>query len=472
MTRSASVHPEHREYERFSTAIVNAALVPLMQGYLAGLAERVGGARLSILQSSGGALDAETAAREPVRVILSGPAGGVVGAAHAAREAGFDAFVGLDMGGTSTDVSFHDAATAGERARRASEPIPIAGHPVGVPSLDIHTIGCGGGSLVSIDPGGILHVGPDSAGASPGPVCYGKSEVPTVTDAHVLLGHIDQGRFLAGELPLAKDAVERAFARVGERLGVDAREAARGVLDVANAAMRRAIGVMTMQRGQDPERVPLVAFGGAGGLCAAALVESLRMKAALVPRFPGALSARGMSTAEATRDPRAHGARAARDVERGATREGVRRAGSPGSRLSSRRRLPARATCATNGAWTCATRGSRTRSTSPSTPTPRPRSIAPTRRSTATRYATARSSSCACAIASASPARTPTGPGSDAARCRAPACSDSAPPSSIGRAAPPSWTATRSGPGTPSRDRPSSRSTRGPPSCPPDGAPP
>ncbi|MCZ6596451.1 MAG: hydantoinase/oxoprolinase family protein [Planctomycetota bacterium] len=313
LTCSASILPEHREYERFSTAVVNAALAPLMRDYLGSLQERLGAARLYVLMSNGGTLPAPRAAVEPVRVLLSGPAGGVVGAARAAREAGFRRLVGLDMGGTSTDVAFHDVATdsprgAGESGGSAAdaastvEPLRVAGYPVGVPALDIHTIGCGGGSLVTVDRGGMLHVGPESAGADPGPVCYGQSEQPTVTDAHVFLGHIAEGPFLSGELPLDLDAVQRAFGVLARELGVEPVEAARGVLAVAQAAMRRAIGVMTMQRGQDPGRVLLVAFGGAGGLHAAALAESLGMPAALVPRHPGALSAYGMTTADAIRE--------------------------------------------------------------------------------------------------------------------------------------------------------------------------
>ena len=322
VTRSAAILPEHREVERFSTALVNAALVPLMEAYLATLAARTAPARLSLLQSSGGTLPAERAAAEPVRVLLSGPAGGVVGAAAAAHEAGLGRFVALDMGGTSTDVAFHRPPRPGEGApgttgatgapgtledgtgvgSRAGEPVRIAGHPVAVPSLDIHTIGCGGGSLVTLDEGGVLHVGPASAGADPGPVAYGRGEVPTVTDAHVLLGHVAQGPFLAGGLTLDRERVEAAYAALARPLGVAAIAAAAGVLEVARAAMRRAIGVMTMQRGEDPERLPLVAFGGAGGLHAAALAELLGMPAALVPLHPGALSARGMTAAEALRD--------------------------------------------------------------------------------------------------------------------------------------------------------------------------
>jgi N-methylhydantoinase A len=299
VTCSADLHREYREVERFSTAVVNAALVPRVRGYLERLGHALGRAKLELMQSSGGTLSAEQAAREPVRILLSGPAGGVVGAAHAAREAGFERMVGLDMGGTSTDVAYGDVRG---RATLAREGVRIAGHPVATPALDIHTIGCGGGSLLEVDAGGVLHVGPSSAGADPGPVAYGRSDEPTLTDAHVLLGHVAAGAFLAGRLELDTHAVRRAFERVGRRLGVSAEEAALAALDVARAAMRRALGVMTMQRGSDPKEVPLIAFGGAGGLHAAALAEALDMPCALVPRGPGVLSALGMAMAQAVAD--------------------------------------------------------------------------------------------------------------------------------------------------------------------------
>src|SRR5688572_10785725 len=296
VTCSAELHREYREVERFSTAVVNAALVPRVRGYLEHLGRALGSARLELMQSSGGTLSAEQAAREPVRVLLSGPAGGVVGAAHAAREAGFERMVGLDMGGTSTDVAYGDV---GGRATLAREGVRIAGHPVATPALDIHTIGCGGGSLLQVDAGGVLHVGPASAGADPGPVAYGRSDEPTLTDAHVLLGHVASGSFLGGRLELDTAAVRRAFERLGRKLGVPAQEAALAALDVARAAMRRALGVMTMQRGSDPKLVPLIAFGGAGGLHAAALAEGLGMPGALVPRGTGVLLALGMALAQA-----------------------------------------------------------------------------------------------------------------------------------------------------------------------------
>ncbi|MEE8469523.1 MAG: hydantoinase/oxoprolinase family protein [Planctomycetota bacterium] len=299
ITCSAAILPAYREIERFSTAVVNAALVPVLGAYLERLGKEFDGHRLSVLQSSGGTLEAAAAAREPVRVLFSGPAGGVVGAGRAAAQCGLSSIVTLDMGGTSTDVAFRDADA--ENLGTVNDAV-VAGHPIAVPALDIHTIGCGGGSLVRVDAGGVLHVGPESAGADPGPVCYGRGEEPTVTDAHVLLGHIAPQAFLNGTLELDEGAVQRAFERLAERLGSTPADTAAGVLEVARAALRRAVGVMTMQRGMDPKALPLVAFGGGGGLHAAALARSLGMPGALVPAQPGVLSALGMTTADALRD--------------------------------------------------------------------------------------------------------------------------------------------------------------------------
>lgn len=296
LTTSAGLVREHREYERFSTAVVNAALTPVVSGYLERLRGALGDTALSLMRSSGGRIGAERAAREPVRILLSGPAGGVLGAARAAREAGFASMVGLDIGGTSADVSF-------QRTRGAlAEPVrtsTVAGHPIGVPALDLHTIGCGGGSLLQRERGGVLRVGPQSAGADPGPVCYGRGEQLTLTDAHVLLGRVAPGEFLGGRLPLDLDAVERAFERLAKGLGVKPREAALAAVEIANAAMRRALGVMTLQRGEDPRDTPLVAFGGAGGLHAADLAAQLESPCAIVPFAPGVLSALGMASAHA-----------------------------------------------------------------------------------------------------------------------------------------------------------------------------
>jgi N-methylhydantoinase A len=301
ITCSATLLPEHREFERFSTAIVNAALVPVVSSYLERLGAALAPARLVLLASRGGTLAPERARLEPARILVSGPAGGVIGAAEAAREAGFERLVTLDMGGTSADVAFARTSPLAPGEARATVDLPeIGGHPIGLPCLDLHTIGCGGGSIARVDPGGALVVGPESAGADPGPVCYGTSDEPTVTDAHVHLGHLAGGRFLGGRLELDLDAVARAFERLGQRLGVDSRRAAEAVVASARAAMRRAIGVMTLERGQDPRRLPLFAFGGAGGLHASALAGALGMPSAVVPRFPGALSAWGMTRAESS----------------------------------------------------------------------------------------------------------------------------------------------------------------------------
>lgn len=299
ITCSAELLPAHREFERYSTALVNAALVPRVQRYLERLGSALDGERLSVLQSSGGTLPAARAALEPARVILSGPAGGVVGAARAAREAGLHDIVTLDMGGTSTDVAFHAARGRLEDSVASAS---VAGHPIGLSSLDIHTIGCGGGSIVRVDAGGVLRVGPESAGADPGPACYGRGGPLTVTDAHLLLGHLAPGSFLGGAMELDVEATRRGFAELAKQLGTRPQRAAEAVLEVARAAMRRAVGVMSMQRGKDPSRLALVAFGGAGGLQAAALAEALGLAGALVPRLPGCLSAFGMAHADAVRD--------------------------------------------------------------------------------------------------------------------------------------------------------------------------
>lgn len=295
LTCSSDLVREHREYERFTTAVVNAALVPIVRAYLGPLERRVAPARLVVLASHGGHLTAELAGDEPVRVLTSGPAGGVVGARAAARDAGYSDVVTLDMGGTSTDVAFTSTGRAGRDARLVTDLPDVAGHVIAVPAQDLVTIGCGGGSLVRVDAAGVLHTGPQSAGADPGPVCHGRGDEPTVTDAHVLLGHVRSGAFMGGAFELDTDAVERAFEKLGRTLGVDALRAARAVLASARAGMRRAIAATTHQRGHDPTRLPLVAFGGAGGLHAAALCDALRMPRALVPLHQGALSALGMT---------------------------------------------------------------------------------------------------------------------------------------------------------------------------------
>jgi N-methylhydantoinase A len=242
------------------------------------------------MQSNGGALTVEEAGRHAVRTVLSGPAGGVVGAFEMARRAGHRRLIGFDMGGTSTDVCLCEG-----RASETAE-ASVDGFPVRVPMLDVHTVGAGGGSIARIDAGGLLRVGPESAGADPGPACYGRGDQPTVTDAHVVLGHLDH--LLGGAIPLDRKRAERAL----RTLGLSPRRAAEGVVRVANANMERAIRAVSVERGHDPAGFALLAFGGCGGLHACDLAESLGMKTVLAPLHAGVLSAVGMLLADRIRD--------------------------------------------------------------------------------------------------------------------------------------------------------------------------
>jgi N-methylhydantoinase A len=240
---------------------------------------------------------------EPVRTILSGPAGGVVGALRACGAAGFENIITFDMGGTSTDVALCDH----EGMRLTSEAI-VAGLPVAVPMMDIHTVGAGGGSIARIDEGGSLRVGPESAGADPGPACYGRSLLPTVTDAHVVLGHFPGAGLLGGEFKLDEARAREALSKLATEMSAAARRkisivaAAHGVLDVVNTNMERALRYVSVERGNDPREFTLAPFGGAGGLHAVALALALRIPRILVPVSPGALSANGVLTADVVRD--------------------------------------------------------------------------------------------------------------------------------------------------------------------------
>jgi N-methylhydantoinase A len=291
---SHRILPEYREYERTSTVAVNAYLQPLMGAYLKRLGARVSGKNLRVMQSSGGSVSARVAALEPVRTILSGPAGGVVGALEAAKGAGFEDIITFDMGGTSTDV----ALCARGRLRLTNE-ASVSGLPVAVPVLDIHTVGAGGGSLARVDAGGSLRVGPESAGAEPGPACYGRSTLPTVTDANLVLGRFGGADLLGGDFPVDEGRAAEALGRLARGMSaaggreITATEAALGVVRVVNAGMERALRAVSVERGFDPRGFTLVSFGGAGGLHAAELARSLRVPRVLVPRGPGALSATG-----------------------------------------------------------------------------------------------------------------------------------------------------------------------------------
>jgi N-methylhydantoinase A len=293
--------PEFREYERAATLVVNAYLAPRMQTYLTRLEDKVAaqhtGGRVDVMQSSGGIVSAGLAAREPVRTILSGPAGGVIGACAVARWAGFDRIVGFDMGGTSTDVFLADTRTG---AQLTSESV-IAGVPISVPMLDIHTAGAGGGSVARFDLGGMLRVGPESAGADPGPICFGRSSQPTVTDANLLLGRLDADSFLGGSITLDRARTERLMHEHKGPLAT-AVDFAAGILRVVESNMEKAIRVISVERGHDPRDCTLVAFGGGGPLHACALARALRIPRVLVPAMPGALSAVGILLADAVRD--------------------------------------------------------------------------------------------------------------------------------------------------------------------------
>jgi N-methylhydantoinase A len=314
---SYEILPEYREFERTSTTVVNAYLVPVMSGYLSeieSIAEAQprsapaspkgakSGRRISrvrIMQSNGGILSATAAACEPVRTILSGPAGGVLGAQYVAEASGYDRIITFDMGGTSTDVALMDSGI-GETLATTSESI-VSGMPVAVSMLDIHTVGAGGGSIARFDRAGALRVGPESAGADPGPICYGRGEQATVTDANLILGRIPESGLLGGafklDLPRAQNYLNR------QRGPMPSAEAfAQGIVDVANAVMEKATRVISVERGHDPREYTLVAFGGAGGLHACELAAALEIPRVLVPCFPGALSALGILRADVTKD--------------------------------------------------------------------------------------------------------------------------------------------------------------------------
>ncbi len=278
---------EYREYERFSTTVINAYVAPRMATHLANLERRLSGARLRIMQSGGSAIGSALARAEPVRTILSGPAAGVIGAAAMAREIGTDRFITFDMGGTSTDVSLFDRRA---KIRTLSYP---SGYAVRTPVIDIHTVGAGGGSIARVDAGGSLRVGPQSAGADPGPACYGRGIAPTVTDADLFAGRLVATNFLGGAMRLYPDRAARALGSIARAMKTTPLKAARGVIRVVNANMERAIRVITVERGFDPRDFALLAFGGAGPMHAAELALDLGIRRIVMPRNPGLLCAWG-----------------------------------------------------------------------------------------------------------------------------------------------------------------------------------
>ena len=302
ISTSYRILPEFREYERASTTVVNAYLAPRMGSYLSHLEQRVtqqhSGGRVDVMQSSGGIIPARIAAQEPVRTVLSGPAGGVIGACQVARWVGIERIIGIDMGGTSTDVFLAGSAAAGPQRTRESL---VAGVPVSVPMLDIHTIGAGGGSIARFDPGDMLRVGPESAGADPGPVCFGRGTRPTVTDANLVLGRLDSETFLGGSVSLDHNRTRHILHQQKGPLA-SAEDFATGILRVVETNMEKAIRVISVERGHDPRQFTLVAFGGGGPLHACSLARALRIPTVLIPAMPGALSAVGILLADAVRD--------------------------------------------------------------------------------------------------------------------------------------------------------------------------
>jgi N-methylhydantoinase A len=301
VSTSHEVLPAFREYERFSTTVIDAYLSPLLGRYLdslAGACRERGLAEPEVMRSSGGTADAAEAARAGAWSVLSGPAGGAVGAGLLARSAGHPDAIGVDMGGTSCDVCVVDD---GEVRRTDSR--EIEGRPIQLPMVDVHTVGAGGGSIGWRDAGGALRVGPRSAGAEPGPACYGRGGTEaTVTDANLLLGYLSSDSDLAGGVALDVEAARRAVASLGDQLGLGEIETAEGIVRVANQEMIRALRVVTVERGVDPRGYALLPFGGAGPMHAAALADELEITRLVCPRASGVLSALGLIAAGHRRD--------------------------------------------------------------------------------------------------------------------------------------------------------------------------
>jgi N-methylhydantoinase A len=307
VSASSNVLPEFREYERASTTAVNAYVSPILDKYLSTLEENIPEVLLQVMQSNGGMISLDEARKNGVRCILSGPAGGVVGSQHLSHIAqllhsgdqntpGTVKLITFDMGGTSTDVSLID-----QKPHTTNE-ITVSGCPISIPMLDIHTIGAGGGSIAYVDPGGALRVGPHSAGAEPGPACYGRGDLPTVTDANLVLGRLLPEFFLGGKLVLDPKRSWWAIEQLGAELGMNAIQCALGIITVANAHMERALRVISVEQGHDPHEFTLFSFGGAGGLHAVELARNLNIPYILISPYASVLSAFGMLVADTTKD--------------------------------------------------------------------------------------------------------------------------------------------------------------------------
>jgi N-methylhydantoinase A/oxoprolinase/acetone carboxylase beta subunit len=293
---SSEILPEHREFERTVVAAVNAYLMPVISQYLKNLEGKLKNPKLRIMQSNEGYISPDVAKKEPIRTALSGPAGGVVGAFHLGKSIGLKRMISFDMGGTSSDVSLIDG-----KIRRTTES-QIGDFPVRLPIIDIHTVGAGGGSIAHVDSGGSLRVGPHSAGAYPGPACYGRGNIPTVTDANLVLGRLVSELFLGGEMEIFPERSHRAIENLANKIHKTSLETASGIIQIANANMEKAVRVISIERGHDPRDFALVSFGGAGGMHAMEIASSLNIATVIVPKNAGVLSAMGLLMADSIKD--------------------------------------------------------------------------------------------------------------------------------------------------------------------------
>jgi N-methylhydantoinase A len=298
---SSEVLAEYKEYERGIATWLNSYVGPLVQGYLQRLQDALPNASVAVMQSAGGTIAAELAGQQAVHMLLSGPAGGLAAAKYMGDITSQQRLLTFDMGGTSTDVAMIDGEL------QLSNEGEIAGYPVAIPMVDMHTIGAGGGSIASVDAGGLLQVGPESAGADPGPACYGnggdlQNMAATVTDANLVLGRLRADAFLGGDMRLDMDAARQAINPIADKLKLSIEDAAAGIISIANEHMAHALRVMSVQRGIDPAELSLVSFGGAGGLHVCALADALTIEKAMVPRYAGVLSALGMLVAPRARE--------------------------------------------------------------------------------------------------------------------------------------------------------------------------
>ncbi|MFT7041452.1 MAG: N-methylhydantoinase A [Candidatus Azotimanducaceae bacterium] len=297
VSRSSMVLPEQREYERGITTWLNAWIGPLIRDYLLSLGDRLVPSKLAIMQSSGLTIGAPLAADRAVNLLLSGPAGGLAAALYLSEQVKQPRIMTFDMGGTSTDVALLEGAI------RLTNQGKVGAYPVAIPMADIHTIGAGGGSIAYVDVGGLLQVGPSSAGANPGPACYGQGgRAPTVTDANLIIGRLRSDAFLGGRMPLDIDAAKAALQPLATQLALPMVEVALGIIRIANEHMIQALRVISIQQGHDPRDFALMCFGGAGGLHVCDLADALQMRRAIVPVNSGVLSALGMLTAQPGRD--------------------------------------------------------------------------------------------------------------------------------------------------------------------------